>query len=267
MKKSLSTTAKSLSLCFLTAFAVGSLSDTTAYASPAIGPLLSHGELVDKAIVNAQNTAKVVNRHAHKLKKPELRKINQLLNEVKAISRGLPGQDDGYFGGPTSSVAVMIERNSYNFKAQGTADLLVKCMNAVKTSPGNADDIEVSVNYTRSKKARNSASWWKGSLQKCAVVSSLASDLGMKKGIGPGKAVIAFSIEGKENLTHVVRGFSPGEIGDKCMAKLGYTGSFDDLTISVNGKQLIEKKNSASYWRTKSEACRMVAKAAAQHGL
>lgn len=276
MKKSPSTTAKSLSLCILTAFAVGGIADSTAIAAPELGlqqnsslnrDLYSHGGLADQTVLNAEQTARVVNRHASVLRPAELQQINSLLNEVKAIARGMPGGDDGYFGGPASSVSVNIENSAYNFKARGTADLLVKCMNARQGNGGSVDDIEVSVDYLRSKKARNSSSWWKGSLEACAVVAGLAADLGMQKGLNRGNVLVAFSIEDSESMTHIIRGYSVGEIGDKCMQQLRTPGSFDDLSISVNGQQFIEKRNSASFWRTKSEACRMVAQAAAQYGL
>ncbi len=222
--------------------------------------------LAERAIEKSANVARLVERKAYDLRPAELRQINQLLEDIKAIAKGESVDDGSFFEpGPLSTVTANIEGSSYSFKVRGTAQLLQKCLAERAGQSANVDDIEVSLNYVSTKTMRNSAGWWKGSLETCSVLAKGAADLGLGKGIRRGKYLVAFSLEGRESNTYAFKGSTATEIGDQCMDEVEMPGNVDDIAISINGQQALKLRNSGGWWRTKAEVCQKVIQAAANY--
>jgi phage shock protein PspC (stress-responsive transcriptional regulator) len=237
-------------------------------AAPQVAAQSSSLQLEKKA----QNINELIQREARYLSASDVNEVDRLLNQIRRVIKkddhgggGGGGDFDG--GGRLVSVAITIENQSYNFKVAGTAELVEACMAARAGISQSVDDVQVSINYLKTKSAHNTGSWWKGSLEVCGVVAGLAAQLGLDDGLVRRNHVVAFSLEGKEELTFSMVGRNAGDIGDKCMNKLSRVSlpSVDDISLIVNGSGLIQRHNTGSWWKTAAEICQQVVGAAAQH--
>lgn len=228
-------------------------------------------------VSNAQNTVQVLRENVRDLRASDIREINSLLREINDIAKGYGGGDHnrpphggypGYpgfpGGGRLDTVTVEIENDEYTWRVRDTRDLLLQCLEARKGRGGNIDDISVSINYRSALKVRNSG-WWRGALTVCGELAKLSARAGLQKSESFGPTLVVFSVEDKDSHTHIIRGHSASEIGDKCMRELQYTGTYDDVEININGDTVVRERNTG-WWSGTAEACRMVVRAARNHG-
>jgi|GEM_PF-4397916 len=213
----------------------------------------------------AQNINELIQREARYLSNSDTQEVDRLLNQIRKVIKKENGDGDFEDGGRLASISVTIENQSHNFKVAGTAELVDACLSTRAGNSQSVDDVEVSINYLQSKKAHNTGGWWKGSLEVCGVVAGLAAQLGLDQGTNRRNHVVAFSLEGKEELTFSTVGRSAGDIGDKCMNKLSRAtfGSVDDISLIVDGSGLIQLHNTGSWWKTSAEICQQIVAAAA----
>jgi phage shock protein PspC (stress-responsive transcriptional regulator) len=214
----------------------------------------------------ARHVNELIQREARFLSTQDANEVDRLLTQIRRVIRKDSGGDFDD-GARMSSVTLLVDTQSYNFRVGSTTELVEACLAARAGMTEGVSEIEVSINYLRTQKTRNNVSWWRGSVQVCGVAAGLASNLGLDDGLVRRNHVIALSLEGREDLSFSMIGRNVGELGDICVRKISRVSlpMVDEMNMIVNGSGLLTIENRTGWWKNATEICQQVVRKAVDY--
>lgn len=148
-----------------------------------------------------------------------------------------------------------LENRLFEFYGRDAAELYINCLNEMpRVRSGNIDDLFYTVNGNDYKSVYNTASYYSDT-QICSILEQEARS-------SYGTQTIRYTrvLGTLEKSTFEFEGNSRSELLNQCHLSITNLklGDTDDMSYSVNGSSFNHLRNSASYWKSPEQVCRVL---------